>query len=340
MLRKIKYSKIAVVVLLTVLIWVWTDLTLDETFPVSGAKISMDESRSNRWVSFDEKASVSIDNVVLKGPASKISDVKRKIKDRPPSSPSFEFFLDAEQEGMVEPNEYPLDVQNFLRKNDQIRQFGLTVESCKPATLTVKVVELVEKSLTVQCFDENGNSQKTDSTDPSTVSMFVPEDWGRNEPARVELTRREIEKARAEPMAKTPYIVLPDGQIRLSSTVVQIKIPPEEDRLDSYRITATVGYCLGANLQGKYKVDVDNLSEVMSPIAIRATLEAQQAYEAMRYKVILEIDDEDAKSEGWVRTPLIYNFPDDSVGKGEIELNQQPVTAQFKLIPLPSADGS
>jgi hypothetical protein len=277
---------------------------------------------------------------VLKGPASKISDVKRKIKDRPPSSPSFEFFLDAEQEGMVEPNEYPLDVQSFLRKSDQIRRFGLTVESCKPATLTVKVVELVEKSLTVQCFDENGNSQKTDSTDPPEVGMFVPEDWGRNEPARVELTRREIELARAVPIPKTPYIVLPDGQIRQSSTVVQIKIPPEEDRLESFSITATVGYCLSANLQGKYKVDVDNLSEVMSPIAIRATPEAKLAYEAMRYKVILEIDDEDAESTDWVRTPLIYNFPHDYVGRGEIELVPEPTEARFKLIPLSPAESS
>jgi hypothetical protein len=275
---------------------------------------------------------------VLKGPASKISDVKRKIKDRPPSSPSFEFFLDAEQEGMVEPNEYPLDVQTFLRKNDQIRRFGLTVESCKPATLTVKVVELVEKSLTVQCFDENGNSQKTDSTDPSTVGMFVPEDWGRNEPARVELTRREIEQARAAPIPKTPYIVLPDGQIRQSSTVVRIKIPPEEDRLESFSITAKVGYCLSANLQDKYKVDVDNLSEVMSPIAIRATQEAKQAYEAMTFKVYLEIYDNDAAATELVSRELRYIFPDDY--PGEIELDQVSVTARFKLIPLPSADGS
>jgi hypothetical protein len=148
------------------------------------------------------------------------------------------------------------------------------------------------------------------------------------------LTHREIERARAAPIAKTPYIVLPDGQIRHSSTLVQIKISPEEDRLNSYPITAKVGYCLSANLLGKYDVDVDNLSEVMSPIAIRATQEAKQVYEAMTFTVYLEIYDNDAAATELVSRELIYNFPDEYVGKGEIQLAQEPTEARFKLIPL------
>lgn len=335
MFGKIKYSKITIVIFLTVLIWVYADLALDETHPVSGA-ISVGESRPSRWVTFGGKASISIDNILLKGPAAKITKVKQKLKDR---LPSFEFFLDPEQEGMVEPNEYPLDVQSFLRRSDQIRQFGVTVESCKPATLNVKVVELVEKSLTVQCVDENDNSLKPESIDPPTSNILVPEEWGRDKVARVRLKRSEIEQARKAAIERKPYIVLPDGQTRQSRTSVKIKMPPEEDRLKSYPITtATVGYCLSANLQGHYRVDVDNLTEVMGFITIRATPEAKQAYEGMRYQVILEIDDEDAQSTEWVPRELTYNFPADYVSKGDIELNQEPVTARFKLIALPSAE--
>jgi hypothetical protein len=340
MLKQAKISKIAIVVFLTVLIWVWADLALDETLSVSGAVITVDESAPNRWVSIGGRTSVPIDNIVLKGASFKIADVRRKIRDRAPNAPSFEFFLDTEQEGMAEPNEYPaFDVRDFLRKSDQIRRFGLTVESCKPVNLTVKVALLLEKSLPVQCFDESGNSLAPESIDPSTVSMFVPEDWGRNEPARVTLTAREIEQARAAPILATPYIELPDGRTRKSRTVVKVKILPEESRLTRSPITtATLGYLLSANLQGKYKVDVSNMNEVIGAIQIRATEQARLAYEQMRYQVLLEIEETDPESTEPIRRELIYNFPFEFRRKGEIMLDQQPIVARFKLIRLPSGD--
>jgi hypothetical protein len=339
-LGKIKFSKIAIVVSLTLLIWVWADLALDETFPVSGAMIIIDDSTAKHWVSIGGRASIAIDNLVLKGSASKIAEIRRKIRDRPPNTPNLEFFLDAEQEGMVEPNEYPnFDVRAFLGRSPQIRQSGLTVESCKPTNLTVKVVELFEKSLPVQCLDAGGNSLQHESIEPSTVSMFVPEGWGRNEPAWVTLTARQIEQARAAPVEATPYIDLPDGQRRKSRTVVKVKIRAQEDRLKSYPITtATLGYLLSANVQGKYKVEVGNMNEVIGAIKIRASEEAKQAYEQMSYQVRLEIDDGDTKSTETIRRELIYNFPPEFSRIDEIMLDQPPVAAQFKLIRLPSAD--
>ena len=334
---KIKVGKIAVVVFLTVLIWVWADLALDETLPVSGAVITVDESTPSRWVSIGGRVSVTLDSVVLKGPASKIAEIRRRIKDR---SPSLEFFLDAEQEGMTEPNEYPtFDVRGLLRKSPQILQSGLTVESCRPANLTVRVVGLIEKPLPVQCFDTNGDSLKPESLEPSTVSMFVPEGWGRNEPARVILTARETELARTAPVEVTPYIDLSDGQIRRSRTVVKVKMPTEDARLTSYPITtATLGYLLSANVQGKYKVQVSNMTQVIGAIKIRASEEAKQAYEQMRYQVLLEIEDEDTKSTETIRRELIYNFPFEFRRKGEIMLDQSPAAAEFTLVRLPSAD--
>lgn len=340
MLKQVKISKIAIVVFLTILIWVWADLALDETFPLSGAVITVDDSAPNRWVSIGGRTTVPIDNITLKGPASKIAEVRRRIRERPPNSPSFEFFLDTEQEGMAEPNEYPtFDVRDFLRKSDLLRRFGLSVESCKPANLTVKVALLIERPLSIQCFDESGNSVKPESIEPPTVSMFVPDDWGRNEPARVTLTAREIEQGRANPILATPYIDLPDGQRRQSRAVVKVKIPPKEDLLKRSPITtATLGYLLSANLQGRYKVEVSNMNEVIGAIQIRATEQARLAYEQMRYQVLLEIDDDDAKSTETIRRELIYNFPVESRLKDEIILDQQPVIAQFKLKKLPSAD--
>ncbi|MBA7669826.1 hypothetical protein ES703_77960 [subsurface metagenome] len=336
MARRINYGKVLLVIFLTVLIWVWVDLAKTEEFSFSGATISVARSANpGLWVSFNEEPEVSVDNVVLKGPASKITNARRKLND---GSLVLEFFLDAEQEGMVNPGEYPLDVLAFLKKSRQIKQLGLTVESCKPDKLSVNVVKLVKKSLTVKCFDEDGNPLKAESK-PSKVDMFVPEDWeGEALTAKVRLTRSEVKQARVEAVPKKPYIELAPGQIREAAGTVDITASPEEERLIDYTITpATLGITLSQILQGEYDVEVENLPQVIGGITIRATPEAKRAYEEMRYQVILEIYDEDAKSTEPPKRKLIYNFPAEYVRKDEIMLNQQPVTARFKLKRLPSA---
>jgi len=77
---------------------------------------------------------------------------------------------------------------------------------------------------------------------------------------------------------------------------------------------------------------------VLGAITIRATADAKRAYEQMPYQVILQIDDEDSRSEEPLRRELIYNFPDQYLRTDDIRLNQQPVTARFELTPLPSVE--
>jgi len=168
--------------------------------------------------------------------------------------------------------------------------------------------------------------------------MYVPEDWGRDQAAEVMLTPGEIGPARAAGVRKIPYIVLDDGQKRQSNNYVQVKLLPEEDKLDQHIISrGTVGFCFSDNTQGKYRVSLDTVS---SQIIIRATQEARQAYEGERYKVILEIDDDDATATDWVSREFKYNFPEEYVRKGEIKLDPEHelVEAKFKLIPLSSAE--
>ena len=134
---------------------------------------------------------------------------------------------------------------------------------------------------------------------------------------------------------KKPYIELAPGETREAAKTVEITAPPEEERLSDYTITAAkLGFTLSPTLLGKYDVEVENLPDVIGGITIRATLEAKRAYEEMRYQVILEIDDEDARSTEPLRKELIYNFPAKYVRKDEIVLNQQPVIARFKLFKL------
>jgi len=334
MARKIKYGKIALAMSLTALIWVWADLALDEEYAITHTTISIASSVNPAlWASFgNDEPSASIDKIVLKGPASRVADVKRKKEE---GKLAIEFFLDPEGEkAMTTSGE--LDVLTFLRQSDQIRQLGLKVESCQPQTITVNIVELVKKSLTVKCIDEGRNLIKDTVIEPAKVDMFVPQDWqGEALMAKVSLTRSEIGQARLSPVEKLPYIELTAGRIRKVPMTVKITTPMEEDRLSDYNITApALGFTFSPALQGKYKVEVDNLPELIRAITVRATPEAKSAYDNRRYQVILEIDDEDAKSTEPLRRELIYNFPAEYVRKDEIELKQQPITARFKLIPI------
>jgi len=327
MAKKIKYGKITIVIFLTALIWIWSDLALDETLADRSAEVAIDESADPKlWVSFDQAPTADI-RITLSGPHAAIASESRRLRE----GQIRRFVLDIVQEGMNKPGDYPLRLLPFLQKDKQIKQLGLKVESCEPKLLSVNVVELVKKSLTVECFNENGVSLKPESIEPSKIDMFVPEN---RRTAQVRLSRREIEQARLNALERKPYIELAEGQIREAAEPVRIKMPPEPDSLSDATVKVTkLGIALSPNLQGRYKVEITNMPEVIGPISIRATPSAKQAYEGMRYQVILEIDDEDTKLKDG-RRELVYNFPEEFVGKDEIRLNQPRVQANFRLVEL------
>jgi hypothetical protein len=240
---------------------------------------------------------------------------------------------------MTEPDEYSWDVLNFLRQNEKIKKFGITVESCQPEKIKVNVIKLVKKQLDIQCINENRVVIKTSSIEPAKIEMFVPEEWsGDTLLATLQLTRTEIERSKLTgSIEKTPFIEL-YSQRRDAQGTVKVSISPNQDNLIDYTITTpTLGIILSPILQGKYVVEVLNETAVIGSINISATAEARTAYENMRYKVILEIDDSDIK-EKESRRMLIYNFPPQFAGRGEIELKNQPVEAKFKLTLITPAE--
>jgi hypothetical protein len=328
MIRKVKFGKIAIVIFLTALIWIWADLALDETLSDRPAVVDIDESADPKlWISFNQSPSADI-KITLSGPHAAIAAESRRLRDRQMRR----FVLDVVQEGMNKPGDYDLRLLPFLQKDKELKELGLKVESCEPEVLSVNVVGLVKKPLSVECFDENGMPLKYESIDPSKVEMFVPES---RRTAQIRLTRREIEYARLNAIEKRPYVILADNQVWDAPTTVHIKMPPEADPLSEATIKVPkLGIALSSNLQGKYRVEIKNLPEVIGQISIRATQAAKQAYESMRYQVILEIDDEDINSEE-VRRELVYNFPEEFVSNDEIRLNQTRVAAIFRLVELP-----
>ena len=342
MIRKPKFGKVAIVVFITVLIWVWADLALDEELTVSTATISIVRSNPKLWVSFDDASFVPVEEMVLKGPLRKIAEMSKKLEE----GQGLKIDFDAAKEKMNEPGSYSLTLLPFLQRDKEINRLGLKVESCKPEVLPVRVVGFVNRRLDIQCVDENQNPLSQAVVEPAQVDMLVPEDWGQEKRvAEVLLTRREIEQARVSPVEKTPYIRLAAGQTRQAPQSVIVKLPPEPDRLANYTITApTISIALSPSLQRKYSVEITNLEEVLSPIAIKATPEAERAYRLQPFpRMTLYILDEDTKNRTVEQSKkVVYNFPPEFVRKGEIELEnpQQPAEAKFKLIPISSAESS
>jgi hypothetical protein len=338
MLGKIKYGKITVVIFLTILIWVWADLALDDDVTVPKATINAAFSK-DIWVSFNDKPSVSIYNIKLKGPAGKIAEVRRRLNE---GTLVLDFLLNPEREGMTTTGLHSLKVLDFVKKSEQMKikeLGGLTVEACTPELVDVNVVELEERALDIECFNENGALLEVESIEPSSkVVMFVPA--GSRLTARVRLTPRDIEQARRSVVVKTPFVVLAEGQKRQASAPVEIKMSPEGDSLSEYNIEqAKVLIAMSVNLMGEYDVKF-NHNEVVSPFLILATPEAKQAYEDQPYQMTLYIldDDKNKEPEEVIPRNVVYNFPEEFVRRDEIKLKdpQQAKEAKFYLIPLTS----
>jgi hypothetical protein len=172
--------------------------------------------------------------------------------------------------------------------------------------------------------------------------MLAPGDWGNDKLiAKIRLTRSEIEQARKEPIKKNPYVELAAEQIRGSTKTVMIKLAPEEDPLSAKRIEdATISIAMSPNLLAKYYAEITNLPNVLNPIAVRATIDAQRAYEGQQLpQMTLYIFDSDTeKGQESQRKQVQYNFPPEYVRTGTIVLDQEPAIAEFKLIPRPSAE--
>jgi hypothetical protein len=334
MSKKIKFGKISIVVFLTALIWVWADLAEDERLSWSKA-VTVRVARAtdpNLWVSLtvDEsvlRPSLLMDAVDLKGPASRVAEVERM---RNKGALDLDIFLVPEQMGLTEPGVRTLDALSLLKQSEEIRQLGLTVEACEPRVLTVQVRRLSLEDIAVECVDENGGSVNIESLEPSRVQIRVPSDSVYV--ARIRLTAEERRQAREAPIEKTAFIDLPDGQRSEAAQKVKIKLAPAEDVLKSYSVSATLGFCMSQNLQGKYKVELRE-DPTGNPVLIKATPLAYQAYRDSDFHMVLYINDLDRQATDFISRQVVLSFPEEYVRRDEIEADQSPPGVQFRLVP-------
>jgi hypothetical protein len=335
MLKKTKFSKLAIVLFLTILIWVWADLALDESHTIFNAKIVIGRTRPELWISFSNGFSIDVNEIVLKGSVSTINNIDQIINNDPKK---LEFPLVFDQFGIDKPGQYPVDVKDIIKESNWIKKEGLSVEKCDPCEVIVNAVALTQNNIDVQCFDEEGIP--IDLETPQKVNMFVPSDW--RTPARVDLSYEDIQKAVKQPIAKTPYIILPNeqspnGQRKYADKTVEIKLSPQQNMLEQKKVKdVSLGFCLSQNLsKGQYQIDIDNLPDILS-IEILTTQAAKDAYEEQRYQVMLEIVDDDintTEKTGFVQREVYYLLPEEFVRQNQIKLAQPKMEAKFKVKP-------
>jgi len=329
MLKNVKFSKLAIVIFLTVLIWIWADLALDENHTIYHATIVMGRTRPNQWVSFTRGNSIDVNEIVMRGPASEINSMEQIINNDPRK---LEFPLVIDQfKNIDKPGQYTVAVKDIIKQSGWIKQSGLSIVSCDPCEVTINVVALMERDIEVQCFDEKGLPINLET--PQKVRMFVPEDWRNN--ASVVLSDDDIQRAIKQPIEKKPYILLPTGAAKIADATVEIKLSPQVTLLERKKVErVTFGYCLSENLLGgQYKIEIDNMTAILN-VEILTTLAAKEAYEDQLFQVLLEIYDKDIEDtkKGIVLREVFYKLPEEFVKLNQIAVPQEnKVTARFKV---------
>lgn len=333
-LKGINFGKIILVVFITILIWVWADKAQDEDYMFENVLLKAERSlASELWLTFDGQRTATLEELTLRGPAARLDELKRDLKT---GSPRLEFFLGPADTGLVGPGQTNLNVLDFLRNSGQLRSLRVSAVDCKPRVIMVKAGRLVEKELKVRCVRSNGDVLNAKKIEPATVKARVPEDWNPLT-ADVILNESEIEQARLGDFEKTAIVRFSPEETHVIPTKIKIMMPAATEDLSARSITqATIGFVLSPNLVGKYRIVLENYSELAS-FTISATSEAARAYREQPFQILLYILDEDAKNTSEQRKEVEYNFPDEFVSQGKIKLNQPAGIARFKLSPIEPA---
>ncbi|AQT67306.1 hypothetical protein STSP2_00449 [Anaerohalosphaera lusitana] len=324
-------KKLLLVIFLTVLIWAWAYNALEDT-TTQPATLSIYQSPDSALlVEFVDRESPIDFEITVKGPASGISELERKVLT---GEEKLDFVFNAKTERKDSPGRYVLDVLQFVKNSAKIEVLGLTVESVSIDTVEVEVEQLVQKQLTVQVLDENGLPLEHEDIKPSFVETYVrPQSTTDSLKARVTLTPDQIEKARKGYITAQPIVEISPNEFR-QAAAVQIKLPPTADTLENKLLPyLRVGFLMGDQMEGRYEVELINANEVVSTTRFQATDEAWAVYENMPYQIVIPVYENDAEQEKVTRE-VIYNFPHEFLEKGEIKLTGSPRTAEFRLLPV------
>lgn len=320
-----KIRKYAIVIFLTFLVWAWAfnELEKIETRPATlNIAKSLD---SDVLVTFNQPTPVEM-KLDFKGTPDKIGDLIDRIE-----AGLEDLKFDYSPKDKNRPSPYPLNIKEFLNDSNKVRKLELEVVSSSVEFVQVNLEKLVKKELKIQCVDENGTDIPAEYINPPLVHVYVKE--GYTGDAKVVLTERDIERARNDHITLIPFVEIVANDRRVGEPV-RIELPATD--LDDLTVQPTrIGFSMGKNLMGKYRIELLNEEAIIRTLLLKSTEEARDSYKNQEIQIFVVALDGDEKKEGIITRPVIFNLPLEDVNNGHIRLAKDEVReAEFKLVKL------
>ena len=321
-----RVKKYAIVIFLTLLVWAWAFNELESTVTRSATLVLSKNTNSDIFVTLAPQAPIEM-NLQFKGTPDKITDLINRIDA---GQEDLEFKFNPENEKKASP--YTLDILDFLGDHSKIRKLELNVLTSSVEFVTVRVENLVKLPLKIKCVDENGAEIKAENIEPSIVHIYARD--GYTGEATVVLSQRDITAARKDYVIRKPFVELAPNDRRVGEQV-RIELP-SEDLPDSPVQPTRIGYSMSENLIGKYKIEVQNKSDIVRTLVLKATADALETYKSQQVHIFIVALDGDEKNDGIITRAVKFNFSLDDVANGRIRLaKDEQREAKFKLVKLP-----
>ncbi len=328
-------KKLLVVVSLTLLIWAWAYMSQEMPDEITGTLQVADSTDPSLLVTFSLPGSrqltkIPLASITLKGAPSKLSELQKRHQ-------SLDFYYDPTEEGHTE-GVYTLDLLEYLQESNKIQELALTLKSCTPKQIDVKIELLVKKKRPIQCLDENGLLIPEAVITPAFANIYVRK--GYNESATISLTRQQIETARQQqPVSVKPYVDMGiKGVIRESAGPVEVILQSETLlKPRAFQTPKPIGIFMSQEIQNTYKVTILNDEELRKTTTIYATDEAFRAYESVAYPLYIVIKDSDVIDLPEIPPKTVqFNFPSEYIKSGHIRQDETklPRSATIKIEPL------
>ena len=336
-----KIKKFLAVLFLTLLIWTSAFLSLERNLSLIGSLHVAPTTPSNLMVSFlNENDQVITDNLKLdldfRGAPTKVSELDKRYRatDQDPQKERLDFYYNPADYEYTQPGIYTLDILELVRNSLKARDLALTVSTCDPRQIRVRIEGLTSKDLPVEIRDENNNPIQFESIEPSRIRMFVPQEY--TGPAIISLTAQQIVNARGSSILERPQIPsFGDRPGRYSSQYVKIRLPSTEPLKDQVFQPKRIGYILPPDIEGRYRVELLNESDLKT-MNFKATDEAKQLYEQQSYHLLIQVLEGDENLNPIPPRPVIYDFPRQMIRQRLIQEPNPPVQVRIRLVPIAS----
>jgi len=334
-------KKLLVVVPLTLLIWAWAYMSQEQEDNFMGTLEAAHSIDPSLLVTFSlpgsrQQTQIPLTSIVLKGTPSRLSDLLKRntLPSANQNEEWLDFYYDPAEQKQTE-GTHTLELLEYLQKSSKIQELALTLESCSPSKVDVKIEPLVEKKLPIQCLDENGLLRKDAVITPAFAYIYVRK--GYTASATISLTQQQIEMARQQqPVWVKPYVDMGiKGVIRESAEPVEVILQSETLlKPRAFQTTKPIGIFMSPELQNAYKVIISNDEELRKTTTIYATEEAFRAYENVAYPLYIVIKDSDVVDLSEIPPKTVmFNFPPEYVKSGQITEDETklPRSATVKI---------